>query len=88
MHFQRKRRHPEGLLWVDRHSKGRRLLEGQQRAYSCNITVSWISSQEGSVTWKGTLEIPFLDGVALLAPDLGHSWIADLTYLDPSSSSK
>lgn len=71
---------------MDRHSKGRRLLEGQQRAYSLNTAVSQVSGQMGSVTWKETLEIPSLNGMALLAPDLGHSWIADLTYLDPSSS--
>lgn len=81
--FQIKRGNPRDCCeWT----KGRRLLEGQQRAYSLNITVSQVSGQVGSVTWKETLEIPSLNGMALLAPDLGHSWIANLTYLDPSSS--
>lgn len=84
--FQKKRGNTQGLVWVDRHFNSRRLLEGQQRAYSLNTTVSQLSGQVGSVTWKETLEIPSLNGMALLAPDLGRSWIADLTYLDPSSS--
>lgn len=85
--FFKEREGTPGLA-VDRQTSQRQKASGGsvESLVSLSITESEVSGQMGSISWKDTLKIPFLDGMALLALDLGHSWIADLIYLGSSSS--